>query len=265
MPTAIILGITADIGKAIAERLLADGWSVIGLGRDLSRAGNLKGAKLLACDLSDHKAVNTAAAIIGRMGIRWNLFVSSVGSMAPIGKFFELDFDEWEQSVTINSTAQLRALHRLWPQRAEEIDIMLLAGGGTNNAFTNYSAYCVSKIMLIKMCELIDDEEAKANAFIIGPGFTRTRIHDETLQAGAAAGDGLAKTRDFLESHNGTSFDDIYDHMRWCMANGRETAGGRNFSTVHDPWRTDSAFARALVGDPNALRLRRTPPREIDG
>ena len=28
------------------------------------------------------------------------------------------------------------------------------AGGGTNNPFTNYSAYCVSKIALIKMCEL---------------------------------------------------------------------------------------------------------------
>lgn len=265
MPTAIILGITADIGKAIAERLLADGWDVIGLGRDLSRVDDLKEAKLLTCDLADPESLDAAVATIGRMRISWDLFLSSVGSMAPIGKFFELDFDEWEQSVIINSTAQLRALHRLWPLRAAKTDIMLLAGGGTNNALSNYSAYCVSKIMLIKMCELIDDEETSVNAFIIGPGFTRTRIHEETLQAGAKAGDGLEKTQDFLENHDGTSLDDIYAHMRWCMAHGRATAGGRNFSTVHDPWRAGNDLAGALVGDSNALRLRRTPPPETDG
>ncbi len=52
-----------------------------------------------------------------------------------------------------------------------------MAGGGTNNPFTNYSAYCVAKIALIKMTELLDDEEKKLNIFIIGPGFVRTRIH----------------------------------------------------------------------------------------
>ena len=57
------------------------------------------------------------------------------------------------RSVVVNSTAQLRVLHAIWPCRQPGPDIMLMAGGGTNNPFPNYSAYCVSKIMLIKMCE----------------------------------------------------------------------------------------------------------------
>jgi NAD(P)-dependent dehydrogenase (short-subunit alcohol dehydrogenase family) len=136
---------------------------------------------------------------------------------------------------------------------------MLLAGGGTNNPMTNYSAYCAAKIALIKMCELIDDEEAGINAFIIGPGFVRTRIHEETLRAGAAAGAGLDKTRAFLATP-GSSHDHIYSHMTWCIAQGRAVAGGRNFSTVHDPWRGGgAALAADLKLDPDAFRLRRRP------
>ena len=139
---------------------------------------------------------------------------------------------------------------------------MLLAGGGTNNPFRNYSAYCVSKIALIKMCELIDDEERDANVFVIGPGYTNTRIHEETLRAGpSAAGDGYYKTLALLKTR-GTAIDEVYEHMQWCMRQGRTVAGGRNFSTVHDAWRDGgAALAENLRGDPDAFRLRRRLPQ----
>jgi len=261
-PTAVLLGVTADIGRHIAGFLLRDGWRVIGLGRHAERATNLIGKDsfhFIPCDLTVTQSIKNAIREVCALGWHWNLFASIAGTMEPIGRFFDLDFDEWEQSVVVNSTAQLRVLHGLWPQRdnTRAIDVMLLAGGGTNNAMTNYSAYCLSKIALIKMCELIDDEEPQANAFIIGPGFVPTRIHEETLRAGPAAGEGFEKTKAFLET-NGTSFEDIYKHMHWCMSEGRRVAGGRNFSTVHDPWRNNAmALSSSLVGDPNAFRLRR--------
>jgi NADP-dependent 3-hydroxy acid dehydrogenase YdfG len=259
---AIILGATADIGHDISRRLLADGWSVVGLGRSRERIADLVETPhfhFVQCDLADNTSVKEAVAKASEIGQDWSLFVSSAGTMEPIGPFFQQDFDEWESSVIVNSTAQLRVLHGLWPCRRKgvSVDVMLMAGGGTNSAFTNYSAYCVSKIALIKMCELIDDEAPDANVFIIGPGFVQTRIHDETIRAGEKAGDGLGKTLAFLETP-GTSLADIYDHMLWCMAAGKEVASGRNFSTVHDAWRNGgSALKQALVGDAHALRLRR--------
>ena len=42
MPHAIILGITADIGRALAERLICDGWKVTVLGLDLKRVDHPK-------------------------------------------------------------------------------------------------------------------------------------------------------------------------------------------------------------------------------
>lgn len=263
--SAVVLGVTADIGRAITTRLLADGWYVCGLGRSSERLEAFlhdEKFSFIACDLSDARSVRAAIDTYRSLASTWTLFVSCAGTMEPIGKFFELDFDAWEKSIVINMTSQLRCLHGLWPSRetASPIDVMFMAGGGTNSPLTSYSAYCVSKIALIKMCELIDDEEPNANAFIIGPGFVHTRIHSETLKAGKNAGVGYDKTLAFLETP-GTSFDDIYAHMRWCMNAGRTTSGGRNFSTVHDAWRNGGQdLIEKLAGDPNALRLRRQQP-----
>ena len=263
-PTAFVLGASADIGIALSERLLRDGWSVIGTARDTGRLEQFAGEpafRALSCDLS--QPADIAAMIDGFADLHssWDLFVSAAGTMEPIGRFFDLDFDAWEQSVTVNTTAQLRVLHGLWPYRnTAKADVMLMAGGGTNNPFPNYSAYCVSKIALIKMCELLDDEEDALNIFIIGPGFVQTRIHEETLRAGSNAGDGYGKTVDFLATE-GTSMDDIYDNLQWCVAQGKAVAGGRNFSTVHDPWRDGGNRLREqLESDDNAFRLRRAQP-----
>jgi NAD(P)-dependent dehydrogenase (short-subunit alcohol dehydrogenase family) len=261
--TAIVLGVTADIGGGLCERLLADGWRVAGIGRDLERLRMLQGIPDLSlhrCDIESVDSVRTLQEEMSEAGLKWDFFLSCVGTMEPIGKFFELDFEIWAHSIAVNFTAQLRVLHGLWPLRQAEtnVDVMLLAGGGTNNPVTNYSAYCVSKIALIKMCELLDDEEHSANIFILGPGYVNTRIHEETLRAGPkAAGSGYLKTLNFLEGP-GTSIDEIYQHMCWCMGQGRDIAGGRNFSTVHDPWRGGGAdLAKSLRKRKDAFRLRR--------
>ena len=259
---AVILGITADIGREIALRLLRDGWRVSGFGRDASRVSDLstmQGFEFYSCDLGDPDSIRAATDMVSA---NWKLFVSCAGTMEPIGPFFEQDFDAWETSVRVNSTAQLRFLHGVWSQRGLQPHVMLLAGGGTNNPFTNYSAYTVSKIALIKMCELIDDEDPDVNAFIIGPGYMRTRIHDETLNAGNAAGQALQNTRAFLEQGEiGTSHDDLYHHMLWCMEQGRSVTGGRNFSTVHDAWRSGGqALAETLKHSTDSYRLRRAKP-----
>lgn len=233
MKTAIILGTSSDIGRALGDRLTADGWLVIGISlRNLVRVDRVDS---------------------------WDLFISAVGTQNPIGPFFDVDFKTWAQSIEVNFTAQLRVLHSIWQFRSQDaVDIMFFAGGGTNQAFVNYSAYAVAKIALIKMCEQIHAETKEVNAFVIGPGYTKTRIHEETLRAGpTAAGANYARTVQQLETP-GTSMDDIYQHMRWCMAAGRAVAGGRNFSTVHDPWRNGGeALAYSLRNDPDRYRLRR--------
>jgi len=169
------------------------------------------------------------------------LLFSSVGTTEPIDRFFNLNFKKWEKSLDVNMISQLKAIHMLHPLRDKKkiCNIALLAGGGTNNPFRYYSAYCLSKIALIKMCELIYDENKDLNIFIIGPGFTKTKGHLETLKAGAKAGKHYYTVKKFWESGNqGTSFKKIFDCINWCIKAGPKSVSGRNISVVHDKWGT---------------------------
>lgn len=260
--TVFILGGSADIGKSLAHRYLAAGCAVALTYRRRESVADLQERpelRLIACDVASPESVVSAVNEFAALGWRWDQFLSSVGTMEPIGRFFELPFDDWERSICVNVLGQLRVLHALYPLRRpqSECGAMYFAGGGTNNPFTNYSSYAASKIMLIKMAELLDDETTDLNIFVVGPGFVRTKIHDETLRNAAAAGANLEKTLTFLKTE-GTSYDDLYACIEWCFAQGRTIAGGRNFSTVHDPWRGGgSALARALASDGELYKLRR--------
>lgn len=250
---ALICGITSDVGKGIRGFLEIDDWQVFGTS---TRSESRRIAKL---DLSDSEAVRnfTKKTSIYK---DWSLLCFFAGTMAPIGPFFSLNFDEWEKNLQINLLSQLRLLHSLWDFRSldYEANICFLAGGGTNSSFDNYSAYCLTKVALIKFVELLASEYQSAKVFIIGPGFMRTKIHHETIRAGKSAGQNLAKTNRFLETE-GTSIADLYSHLRWCLQNPKEVVSGRNFSTVHDPWRNSDMLASSLVLQPHAFKLRRQP------
>ena len=157
----------------MALRYLRDGWDIIGTYRNPEHVAALTdrpGVTLVQCDPGENGGLAPLTQIFADKSLTWDLFFSSVGTMEPIGPFFETDFDAWERSVVLNTTAQLRALHMLHRfRRPEMAHVCFLAGGGTNGPFRNYSANCVSKIALIKMCELLHDESPDLNVFIVGP------------------------------------------------------------------------------------------------
>lgn len=258
-----ILGIGSDIGVQLANRYLEQGYRVFGTYRHRDSVKSLsgKGIYFFQCDTGNSSKIRECVTKIKKAAKPWDIFISCVGTMEPIGKFFEVDFDEWESSVIINSISQLRFLYELYPLRRKGSlkHVVFFAGGGTNNPFTNYSAYCASKIMLIKMCELLNDENKDLNAFIIGPGWVRTKIHAQTLRSRAAAGASFDRTKQFLESNNpGTDYRDIFDCINWCIKQGRQVSGGRNFSVVHDLWRKGGRIlVQQLRADSDKFKLRR--------
>lgn len=262
--TVLILGIGSDIGTALAERYLRQGYTVIGTYRHKNSVNSLlakPSIRLLKCDIAKKSSIRECVNKFRRTSKQWDIFISCVGSMEPIGKFFKCDFDKWEQSLIVNSISQLRFLHEiyLYRRKGKACHVVFFAGGGTNNPFTNYSAYCTAKIMLIKMCELLDDENKDLNVFIIGPGWVRTKIHGQTLKSRFRSGCNYERTLKFLRSNDpGTDYQDIYDCINWCISQGKQATGGRNFSVVHDKWRNKGVFlARQLRADPNKYKLRR--------
>ncbi len=115
-PTVFIFGLSSDIGREMALRFAGEGWRVAGTYRKALGLGDLverKEITAIPCNVDDPDSIAAAIAEFAALDAPWDLFLSSIGTMEPIGPFFDLDFDDWEKSVTVNSVAQLRALHGL--------------------------------------------------------------------------------------------------------------------------------------------------------
>ena len=55
------------------------------------------------------------------------------------------------------------------------------------------------------MCELLDDENKDLNVFIVGPGWVKTKIHNQVLDNPQGAGGSYQKVQDFLNNETGNN------------------------------------------------------------
>ena len=256
----VIISASSDIGLHLAKQWLDDGHEVIGTYRTKNDSiDNLlvSGMKAFYCLLEDNGSIEQCCNEITEIG-QWDCLVLCPGTMVPIGKFEEVDFLSWSRSVNINFIAQMSIVKKLLPSK--QLDrpstVIFFAGGGTNSAPLNYSAYTVSKIALIKMCELLDAESTDCKFSIIGPGWVKTKIHNETIDAGDFAGQALQSTLRQYEDGTWTSFENIQKCCEWIMHSKKEIVGGRNFSVVHDSW-GEKSLENHLLENSNYYKLRR--------
>lgn len=262
--TVFIAAISSDIGQSMAQMYRARGCTVIGTYRDSAQIGALaadEGISLIRCDLTEPEHIDGVARELAQRSAGWDIFISAVGQLAPIGPFFETDRRDWLRSLALNGGGQLALLHAIHPFRRARphARVAFLVGGAINRAFANYSAYSLGKLGLVKFCELIHEECPDVHAVAVGTGWVATKIHRQTIAAAERAGDNLARTEQFLSTGEaGTSMADIVACLDWCFAQDRDTTGGRNFSVVHDFWRDGgSVLAESLRLDDNKFKLRR--------
>ena len=244
--TALIVGASSDIGLALAKHWAYSGINLIGSYRTMSDelllSTNLF-EKLLYCDFADKESISTFVREVTTQDTQWDVLVICPGTMNPIGAFSNCNVDEWEIGISINLLSPLRILHGLLGSRRKSNLLPLVlffAGGGVNSAPINYSSYTTSKIALIKVTEILDAEFEDIRFSIIGPGWIKTKIHEETLTASGRAKSAVDETQRRLELGDFNSMDKVIECVDWLLNSPKKIIGGRNFSVVHDKW-----------GDPN--------------
>jgi len=262
--TVLILSVSSDIGLFLAQRYLSSGHSVIGTYRSTQTIKGLTqypNCHLFACDIHEPRSLSAFVENVKALGMNWDTFISCVGYPLPLQPFFKSDFDQWQQSVEVNSLDQLRAIHGLYPFRNPQgvSNVVFFAGGGANNAVVDFSAYTIGKIMLTKMCEFLDAENPDLNIFIVGPGWTKTKTHQMILNDPHISKVKYEETQRFMQSKAGTSLEDIFQCIQWMCTQGKAIASGRNFSVAYDPWRVPKRekLIAQLKADNGMYKLRR--------
>lgn len=238
--TSIIFSVSSDIGQSLAERKLNDGYNVFGTYRTSTRKLEQlknKGVKLIHADFSDSSSVDNGCRQLKESCKNWNELIVAPGTLEPIGLFEDVKFSEWDQSFRVNYLNPLRAVRNMLQHRSVDSSVIFFAGGGTNGVADRFSAYVCSKIALIKTTELLDSEIQDAKFVIIGPGWIKTKIHEETLKAQSDAGESYKQTIQRLQDNNFGSMEELLDCIDWVVAQPKEVIGGRNISSQNDRWK----------------------------
>ncbi len=261
---ALIISATSDIGFALCKDWVDKGHEVHGTFRtETEYAQNLRdgGVTLFHCDLAKSSSVKICAKQLQEHCVHWDVIVFAPGTQLPIGLFTECNIEEWVESVHVNFLHQFSLLHKLLPVRnvstPKGASVLFFAGGGVNNAVPHYSAYTISKIACIKMCELLDAEMEDLRISIVGPGWVKTKIHAETLQSSEAlAGSNYFRVRDRLNGNNFIPMEKVVEYCNWALMQEKKTISGRNLSIEYDAWGHEK-LTTALQQDTNMYKLRR--------
>jgi NAD(P)-dependent dehydrogenase (short-subunit alcohol dehydrogenase family) len=207
---ALVTGAGRGIGRAIAERLAAEGAPITLVARtradiDAVAAGIVArggAAHAITADVTDPTAISNAlTAAAARFGAL-RLLVNNAGTPGPYGPIGTVDPLEWWNSQRVHLLAPLLTMTAVIPH-------MLHGGGGriiniVSSAGTipipHLSAYAVGKCALIRLTETVDLEQRAhgIRAFALHPGTIVTDMARATMRSPEATRwipDGIAMLR----------------------------------------------------------------------
>ncbi len=181
---AIVTGGAMGIGRAVAERLLAEGASVV----IADRTGAVEAAKTLAgagknvigvpCDVSSQSETEAMAEAALEAFDRIDVLVNNAGiySSLKITPFEDLDIDEWRRVLEVNVIGQAMATRAVVPvmRRQGEGSIVNFSSGTPFKGVPFLLHYVASKGAVNAMTRALAKELGAADIRVnaVAPGFT---------------------------------------------------------------------------------------------
>jgi 3-hydroxybutyrate dehydrogenase len=185
--TAVVTGAASGIGRAIAERLTGDGWSVLAV--DLEPDGDGPG-EALAADLTTREGNRAAIdAALERFG-RIDAVIPNAGfqHVAPIEAFPE---DRWDGILAVLLTSPFLLAKAAWPalRQSGEGRFVAIASAHALVASPFKAAYVSAKHGVLGLVRTLALEGAEhgITATAVCPGYVRTPLVERQLADQAAA------------------------------------------------------------------------------
>jgi 3-oxoacyl-[acyl-carrier protein] reductase len=202
MPSALITGTSQGLGRALAERLLADGWTVHGFSRgpqDLTHAA----FTAHAVDITDESAVRAAVATIAEAG-RIDLLVNNAGA-ASMNALLLTPGETAERLMRVNYLGTFHCLQAVGKvmvrQRAGRI--INLTTVAVPLSLEGEAAYVASKAAVEALTKVAAKEFASQGVRVMAIGFgpVDTRLTRAVPRAA------LAKINGQISRPDGTTMD----------------------------------------------------------
>jgi NAD(P)-dependent dehydrogenase (short-subunit alcohol dehydrogenase family) len=194
MPVALITGASRGLGRALAEALADDGWTLLIDARNAVALDEVArqlasrtagGATVLALpgDVADPDHRRVLAEEVAELG-RLDLLVNNASVLGPSPQpnLATYPLDVLEQVYRVNTLAPLALIQAVWPA--------LVATGGriiniTSDAavepYEGWGGYGSSKAALEQLTRILAAEHPDLRVYLADPGDLRTQLHQEAF------------------------------------------------------------------------------------
>ncbi|MBC7760763.1 MAG: SDR family oxidoreductase [Candidatus Saccharibacteria bacterium] len=216
---AVVTGAAQGIGKAVAERLAADGERLVLVDRNAERleetAADLRtgGAQVetVQCDLSDSARVLELAEQLEDVPVDVLVNVAGIGIMS---EFRNLSLEQWNRTFNINLIAPFLLCQKIGGAMADRgagriVNMASIAG---KRGAENLADYCASKAATITLTQSVASAYGRfgVTANAVCPGLVWTPMWEQTgswLAANAPgfAGAGLSNHDAFMATVNAST------------------------------------------------------------
>jgi NAD(P)-dependent dehydrogenase (short-subunit alcohol dehydrogenase family) len=271
---ALITGAGRGIGRAIAEGFAREGADLALAARrkiELEKtAENIQaiGRKtlIIPADVSNSASVeNLVRMVLSEFG-QIDVLVDNAGRQPPIGSLLECDPEDWVQTINVNLIGTMLCCKAVLPGMIERRQgkIINLSGGGATAPRPNFSAYAASKAAVVRFTETLAEELKPFNIQVnaIAPGAINTRMLDEVLTAGEAAGEAAMAQAKRQKETGGDSLEAAVALAVFLASDESGTLTGKLISAQHDPWREWAGRGDELNATP-MYTIRRLDPFTI--
>jgi 3-oxoacyl-[acyl-carrier protein] reductase len=268
----VITGGSMGIGFAIARAFVQEGCNCVLVARGQEALREAKQAlgdigqsvETYVADVSREREVEGLFRFTKERFGRVDILVNSAGIYGPIGTVVEAASAEWLRTLEINIFGVFlcsRYAVREIIAQGRRGKIINLAGGGATLPFPRFSAYAASKAAVVRLTETmaheLGDKGIDINA--IAPGPVNTRLLDQVLAAGVAAGEDFYR-RSLKQKEEGGTSPELAAELAVLLASPlSDGLTGRLISAVWDEWKALPSDIARIAGT-DLYTLRRITP-----
>jgi NAD(P)-dependent dehydrogenase (short-subunit alcohol dehydrogenase family) len=190
--TALITGASRGLGRALAERLAADGWNLTIDGRDPVTLEAARAAVdaagpgtvvALQGDIGD--PVHVAALVNAAAGQgRLELVVNNAGTLgpSPLPHVAWLRTGDLERILATNVVAPLRIVQAALPHlREAQGAVVNVTSDAAVEGYEGWGGYGASKAALEQLSRVMAVEEPGVRVYWVDPGDMRTQMHQDAF------------------------------------------------------------------------------------
>jgi benzil reductase ((S)-benzoin forming) len=179
-----VTGVSRGLGKAVAEKFLNEGYTVIGIGR--SSDIQHEQYSFQSCDLNLTSDLENIQFDFSSEKI---ILINNAGQIGHIQRISDQEQPDFEEVLRVNTLAPMVLSWACLHHSTGAVKIANISSGAATRAIPGWAAYCASKAALDRFSETLQLEENEkgrdVKVWSVAPGVIDTAMQEKIRSASA--------------------------------------------------------------------------------